>query len=103
MLRKVQQNGPKKQRQNYSGKKRKHTQKGQLLVVKGSKQISCTAFGKGWKHDFKLFKESKTAIHPNIKCTVDTGYQGIAKLHANVEIPKKRSKKKPLTKEDKAN
>jgi len=32
---------------------------------------------------------------------VDTGYQGIAKIHANVEIPKKRSKKNPLTKEDK--
>ena len=32
---------------------------------------------------------------------VDTGYQGIAKIHANVDIPKKRSKKNPLTKEDK--
>jgi hypothetical protein len=32
---------------------------------------------------------------------VDTGYQGIAKIHANVEIPKKRSKKNPLNKEDK--
>lgn len=32
---------------------------------------------------------------------MDTGYQGIAKIHANVEIPKKRSKKNPLTKEDK--
>lgn len=32
---------------------------------------------------------------------VDTGYQGIVKLHANSDIPKKRSKKNPLTKEDK--
>ena len=32
---------------------------------------------------------------------VDTGYQGIAKIHANVDIPKKRSKKNPLTKDDK--
>ena len=32
---------------------------------------------------------------------MDAGYQGIAKIHANVEIPKKRSKKNPLTKEDK--
>ena len=32
---------------------------------------------------------------------MDTGYQGIAKLHANSDIPKKRSKKNPLTKEDK--
>ena len=32
---------------------------------------------------------------------MDTGYQGIQKLHANKELPKKRSKKNPLTKQDK--
>jgi hypothetical protein len=32
---------------------------------------------------------------------VDIGYQGIQKLHTNSELPKKKSKKKPLTKEDK--
>lgn len=32
---------------------------------------------------------------------MDTGYQGIAKFHTNVEIPKKRSKKNPLTNKDK--
>ena len=40
-------------------------------------------------------------MHPTIKCAADTGYQGMAKIHTNVEIPKKRSKKNPLTKEDK--
>lgn len=33
----------------------------------------------------------------------DTGYQGIKKLHAKSEMPKKKSKKNPLTKEDKRN
>jgi len=32
---------------------------------------------------------------------VDTGYQGISKIHPNVVIPKKRSKKNPLTPDDK--
>lgn len=32
---------------------------------------------------------------------VDTGYQGIQKIHTKSSIPKKRSKKNPLTKEDK--
>jgi hypothetical protein len=32
---------------------------------------------------------------------VDTGYQGISKIHPNVMIPKKRSKKNPLTIDDK--
>lgn len=35
------------------------------------------------------------------KLLVDTGYLGIAKIHAVSELPKKRSKKHPLTKEDK--
>lgn len=32
---------------------------------------------------------------------VDSGYQGIKKLHKNSELPKKKTKKKPLTKDDK--
>ena len=55
----------------------------------------------GRKHDFKLFKESRTYVHEKTILQVDTGYQGLAKRHSNTDIPKKRSKKKPLTKEDK--
>ena len=33
----------------------------------------------------------------------DTGYQGLHKLHTNSVLPKKKSKKRPLTKEDKKN
>lgn len=61
----------------------------------------CTAFSNGKCHDFRLFKESKTYIHPEIKAVTDTGYQGIQKMHHKSELPKKRSKKNPLTKEDK--
>lgn len=32
---------------------------------------------------------------------VDSGYTGIQKIHAKSQIPKKRSKKKPLAKDDK--
>ena len=32
---------------------------------------------------------------------MDTGYQGLQKKHLNTEIPKKRSKKNPLTPVDK--
>ncbi|KJV73291.1 IS5 family transposase ISOt6 [Orientia tsutsugamushi] len=33
----------------------------------------------------------------------DTGYQGIQKIHNNSELQKKKSKKNPLTKNDKKN
>lgn len=50
---------------------------------------------------FRLFKESKTSIHPEIKTITDAGYQGIQKLHGKSELPKKKSWKNPFTKEDK--
>ena len=68
---------------------------------KKTKQVICTAFANGKRHDFRLFKESKTKINPDIKIITDTGYQGIQKLHSNSELPKKKTKKSPLTKEDK--
>lgn len=70
---------------------------------KKSQQIICTAFANGKRHDFRLFKESKTQIHPAIGVVTDTGYQGLQKIHAKTQMPKKRSKKNPLTKEDKRN
>jgi hypothetical protein len=48
-----------------------------------------------------LFKESGIHISPKIKVITDTGFQGIKKIHSNSELPKKRSKKNPLTKDEK--
>ena len=61
----------------------------------------CTNFTNGKKHDFRLFKESKIHINQRIKVITDRGYQGLKKIHANSELPKKKSKKNPLSKEDK--
>ena len=68
---------------------------------KKTKQVICTAFTNGKRHDFRLFKESKTKINSGIKLITDTGYQGIQKLHSKSALPKKKTKKNPLTKEDK--
>jgi hypothetical protein len=87
----------------YSGKKKKHTLKTQLIVDKKSRKVISTDFTNGKRHDFRLFKESKTSVHPDIKAVTDTGYQGLQKLHPNTQMPKKRSKKNPLTKEEKKN
>ena len=93
----------KRQRRYYSGKKKRHTLKTQLVVDKKSLRVICTAFTKGTRHDFRLFKESGVRCQASTKFLVDTGYQGIADIHTNSELPKKRSKKHPLTKEDKRN
>ena len=70
---------------------------------KKSKQIICTSFSNGKTHDFRLFKQSKISIHPAIEVLTDSGYQGLQKIHAKTQMPKKKSKKKPLTPEDKKN
>jgi len=77
--------------------------KTQVVVDKKTRKVICTAFGEGKRHDFRLFKESKTHIHPETLVELDTGYIGIDKIHANSVLPKKKSKKNPLTAEDKAN
>jgi hypothetical protein len=41
-------------------------------------------------------------IHPGIESVTDSGYLGMDKIHGNSTMPKKKSKKNPLTKEDKA-
>ena len=73
------------------------------MVDKKKKKIICTNFSNGKRHDFRLLKESGVRIHPSIKILTDTGYQGIQKIHLKAELPKKKSKKEPLTKEDKKN
>jgi hypothetical protein len=65
--------------------------------------VICTSFCNGKRHDFRLFKESKTRFHQKTRAITDTGYQGIQKLHAKSDLPRKRRKKSSLTKEDKKN
>ncbi|BAG41425.1 DDE superendonuclease family protein [Orientia tsutsugamushi str. Kato PP] len=75
------------------------------MVDKKTHQVICTNFSNGKKHNFRLFNESKILIHPNVKAITDsiTGYQGIQKIYNNSELLKKKSKKNPLTKNDKKN
>ncbi len=99
---KKKKNRKNKQKPYYSGKKKRHTIKTQLVVQKSNKKIICTDFATGKKHDFRLLKESGVIFTKNQQVLVDTGYMGFQKLHKNSLMPKKRSKKNPLTPEDKA-
>ena len=87
----------KKQKSHYSGKKKYHTQKAQLIVNQKTLGIIATAFCNGKTHDFKLFKDNYAGIDKEIICLADSGYQGLTKIHKNSETPTKKSKKHPLT------
>ncbi len=74
--------------------------KTQMLVNLKNGQIISLAFANGRKHDFRLFKESHTHVLPDTLLEADTGYLGLTDLHSNSSLPKKRSKKHPLTKQE---
>jgi hypothetical protein len=86
----------KKQRTYYSGKKKRHTLKAQVVVNQSNGQIICTAFGKGRVHDFRLFKQHRVPMLPEQLCLTDKGYQGIAKLHPSSCTPSKKPRKAKL-------
>jgi len=94
----------KKQREYYSGKKKKHTIKALIVVCLATDMIITVFCGKGRKHDYKLWKEQKLKIHEATTLYADLGFQGLQKQYAKVVLPFKGSKKKPLTiQEKKAN
>lgn len=100
MSRKPLWNVLKKQRQFYSGKKKRHTLKFQVVVDQATAAIVCTAHAKGRSHDFRVFKQSRLPLNPKIQLLGDKGYQGILKLHPNSQTPKKKPKKATLDKAD---
>jgi len=86
-----------KQQEFYSGKKKRHTLKSQLIINQETGEIICTFFGKGRCHDFALFKASGIHFHPETQGLHDSGYQGINKYHSNSYTPKKKPKNGKLS------
>jgi hypothetical protein len=96
----------KKQRLDYSGKKKAHTRKN--LVVNDEKRriIVVTPPVKGSMHDKKIYDKYGLGdtIPSDVTQWVDTGFQGIQNEYdIDVQIPKKNTKKNKLTFEEKEN
>jgi hypothetical protein len=89
-----------KQKKFYSGKKKFHTLKCQVIIDKATLDIICLHFGQGRTHDFQLFKASGVHFNPETKSLEDSGYQGIARYHANSFIPQKKPKDGELSESD---
>ncbi|WP_227498609.1 IS5 family transposase [Synechococcus sp. PCC 7336] len=81
-----------KQRHFYSGKKKQHTLKCQIILDQQTREVICTFFGQGRRHDFNLFKASGIHFHPETQSLQDNGYQEIETHHPNSFIPRKKPK-----------
>ena len=71
-----------------------------MLVSLQTGEIIALAFSNGKRHDFQLFKDSHAHVKAETVLEADTGYQGLAQIHANSLLPKKRSKNHPLSKQE---
>lgn len=89
-----------KQKQSYSGKKKRHTLKTEIVIEASGKISRVSKSRKGKVHDFRIRKEEKPLPKDSLKYG-DSGYQGWQKLQSNVTIPFKKRKKQALTKEQK--
>lgn len=92
-------NAQKKQKESYSGKKKRHTIKDQIIINGLTGQIICINEDKGSVHDFELFKHSGIHIIEDIIAVLDKGYQGIKNIHLKSLIPFKKPRKGKLTAE----
>lgn len=90
----------KKQKKYYSGKKKRHTLKAEIIMQDNGKILSVSRTATGRTHDFRIRKEGKPPLGKSEKYA-DSGYQGWQKIAENVVLPFKATKKKPLTKEQK--
>jgi len=95
----------KRRRKNYySGKKKRHTVKTQIMVNKEGIILHKTKHVNGKKHDYELFKKRPPPpLPPDVEIGGDLGYQGIEKDFPNLKtrIPVKRKKGKQLSRKDK--
>ncbi|HIH3064091.1 TPA: IS5 family transposase [Streptococcus pneumoniae] len=96
----VKINRPKKELANYSGKKKCYAMKAQAIVTSQGRIVSLD-ITVNYCHDMKLFKMSRRNIGQAGKILADSGYQGLMKIYPQAQTPRKSSKFKPLTVEDK--
>ena len=94
------------QKQNYSGKHKKHTLKNALIVSATCFIVFVGATVSGAVHDKKIAEQQYSDVLKNAKATItlwqDSGYQGFAPEGVHIIQPHKKPKGKELTPTQKA-
>ena len=83
-----------KQKQNYSGKKKRHTRKHLAAVDETKRILVLSKAREGKLHDKRFHDEDDIAgsVPDDIPIEVDSGFQGIQKQYNNVVLPHKKPK-----------
>lgn len=93
----------KRNRKNYSGKKKCHTRKNIIVSDENNRILLVTPTKSGRRHDKRLSDKIDliNRIPKHIGIWADSGFQGIQHNHPNTVVAKKGRKDIPLTKEEK--
>ncbi len=93
----------KAQQKAYSGKKKAHTRKSVVVADKKRRVLVITKQKSGRRHDKRLADKEDIfkQLPKDIWAWADTAFIGEGKDHTNLYMPKKRSKGRPLTVDDK--
>lgn len=90
-----------KQRCWYSGKKKRHTIKNEIIISEHGRIVSASDDAPGTVHDIALRRRGPP-LPKDARAYADSGYQGYQDDYPDLEIPYKKSKKKPLSKDERA-
>ena len=91
----------KRQTKLYSGKKKANTRKNIVIGDERKRILVLSPTKSGRRHDMRILQKMELRLPPQIGKIVDTGFVGLDKLYENVLIPKKGTKKNPLSPEQK--
>ena len=88
----------------YSGKKKKHTIKNQIMVNNRGYILHKIAHKKGARHDYDIYKENHPLIPKQVVNVVDLGYLGLEKDFPKqlLSLPKRKKRnQRALSQEEK--
>lgn len=88
------------QRRYYSGKKKRHTMKNEVIVAEKGRIVSVSKSFPGTVHDITIRRRGPP-LPKNARGYADSGYQGYQEDHPDLDIPYKSSKKQPLSADEK--
>lgn len=88
------------QRLYYSGKKKRHTIKSEIITTEKGRIVCVSKSAPGTVHDVTIRRRG-SPLPTKARAYADSGYQGYQEEHKNLEIPYKSSKNTPLSKDEK--
>jgi len=89
-----------KQREHYSGKKKRHTLKTEYIITRKGRIVSASPSHPGSRHDLAIRRDGPE-LSNKARLYADSAYQGYDKEHRNLEFPYKKPKNGKLNDEEK--